>query len=75
MKKTLLLATALFALGTAPLLSGCLGSGADIPEREELIIQESQRLNDWFQARHEDSLARSPMTRTYFGMALSLIHI
>lgn len=68
MKKTLFLATALLSIGSAPLLSGCLDSGADIPQREALIEAESQRLNDWFSARYEDSLARSPMTRTYLGM-------
>jgi uncharacterized protein (DUF885 family) len=69
MKKTALLATALLALGTAPILSACLNSGADVPAREELIVKESQRLNDWFEARYEDQLARSPMSRTYLGMA------
>lgn len=69
MKKTALLATALLSLGTAPLLSACLNSGADVPAREELIVKESQRLNDWFEARYEDQLARSPMSRTYLGMA------
>ncbi len=68
MKKTLLLATALLSFGTAPLLSGCLGSGSDAPQRETLIVAESQRLNDWFTARYEEQLARSPMTRTYRGM-------
>lgn len=69
MKKTVLLATALLSIGAAPLLSGCLDSGADIPQREELIEQESQRLNNWFKARYEEQLARSPMSRTYLGMA------
>ena len=69
MKKTILLATAFIAFGTAPLLSGCLNSGSDIPEREELIIQESARLNEWFAARYEEQLARSPMSRTYLGMS------
>ena len=69
MKKTILLATVLFAVGGAPLLSGCLGSGSDVPQREELIVQESQRLNDWFEARYEEGIARSPMSRTYLGMA------
>jgi uncharacterized protein (DUF885 family) len=68
MKKTLLLATALLSIGTTSLLSGCLGSGADIPQRESLIKAESQRLNDWFTARYEERLARSPMSRTYLGM-------
>ena len=48
MKKSILLATALFSLGTAPILSGCLNSGTDVPQREELVIQESLRLNNWF---------------------------
>jgi len=69
MKKTLLLATALLSLGTAPLLAGCLNSGNDTPQREELIIQESQRLNDWFAARYEEQLARSPMSRTFLGLS------
>jgi len=69
MKKTALLATALLSIGALPLLAGCLGSGADIPQREALIEQESERLNDWFNARYEEQLARSPMSRTYLGMA------
>jgi len=68
MKKTAMLATACLALGFTPMLSACLDSGADIPQREELIEQESQRLNAWFTARYEDQLARSPMSRTYLGM-------
>ncbi len=69
MKNTLFVATALLSLGATPLLSACLGSGADIPQREELVKQESERLNDWFKARYEEQLARSPMSRTYLGMA------
>jgi uncharacterized protein (DUF885 family) len=69
MKKKILLATALLSFGTTPLLSGCLNSGSDVPQREELIVQESARLNDWFAARFEEGLARSPMSRTYLGMS------
>ncbi len=68
MKKTILLATALLSIGTTPLLSGCLDSGSNVPQREDLIVQESARLNDWFAARYEEQLARSPMSRTYLGM-------
>ena len=68
MKKTVLLSAALISLGTAPLLSGCLNSGNDAPQREELIVAESQRLNDWFAARYEEQLARSPMSRTFLGL-------
>jgi len=69
MKKTVLLATALLALGAAPLLSGCLNSGNDAPQREELIIEESKRLNEWFASRYEEQLARSPMSRTLLGLS------
>lgn len=68
MKKTILLATTLLSIGAAPLLSGCLNSGSEAPQREELIVQESARLNDWFGARYEEELARSPMSRTYLGL-------
>lgn len=68
MKKTLFLAAALLSVGAAPLLSGCLNSGTDAPQRDELILEESTRLNAWFEARYEDQLARSPMRRTYLGM-------
>jgi len=69
MKKTILLTSAILSLSLSPLLSSCLDSGADIPDREELITQESQRLNAWFKARYEEQLARSPMSRTYLGMS------
>ena len=69
MKKTVLLATALLALGAAPLLSGCLNSGNNAPQREELIIEESKRLNEWFASRYEEQLARSPMSRTLLGLS------
>jgi uncharacterized protein (DUF885 family) len=68
MKKTILLATALLAFGAAPMVSGCFNSGSDIPQREDLIVQESARLNKWFADRYEEQLARSPMSRTYLGM-------
>ena len=69
MKNTLFVATALFSFGVTPLLSSCIASGADIPDREDLIVAESQRLNDWFKARYEEELARSPMSRTFLGMS------
>ena len=69
MKKTILLAAAFVSLSLSPLLTSCLDSGADIPDRQELINLESQRLNDWFDARFEEQLARSPMSRTYLGMS------
>jgi len=69
MKKIILITTALLSLGIAPLLSGCFNGGNDAPQREELIHEESKRLNDWFAARYEDQLARSPMSRTFLGLA------
>ena len=69
MKNTLFVATALFSFGVTPLLSSCIASGADIPDREDLIVAESQRLNDWFKARYEEELARLPMSRTFLGMS------
>ena len=69
MKKTLFIATALVSFSAAPFLSSCIGSSSNIPDREELIVAESQRLNDWFKARYEEQLARSPMSRTFLGMS------
>ena len=68
MKKTVLTAAALLSLGAAPLLTGCFNAGTDAPLRQTLIVEESKRLNNWFAARYEDQLARSPMSRTYLGM-------
>ncbi len=63
------LKTALLTLGFTTI---CLGPTAcvpstDTPSREALVEQESTRLNDWFEARYEDDLARSPMSQTYLG--------
>jgi len=68
MRITALLTSAL--LLSAPLaLSSCIpSSGSDVPQRAALIEAESQRLNDWFAARYEEELARSPMSQTYLGM-------
>jgi len=68
MEKTLLLVTALISIGMAPVLTACIPGGSDVPQRADLIAAESERLNEWFAARFEDQLARSPMTRTYLGM-------
>ena len=47
-------------------LTACLPS-SDVPSRSELVKAESQALNDWFEERYEDGLARSPMMQTYIG--------
>jgi uncharacterized protein (DUF885 family) len=33
-----------------------------------MVEMQSQALNDWFEARYQDELARSPMMQTYLGM-------
>jgi uncharacterized protein (DUF885 family) len=68
MKRTrdILLASCLLAAPFA--LSACLDSGADLPDRAELVETESARLNAWFADRYDETLARSPMTQTYFGI-------
>ncbi len=47
-------------------LPACTGSGQKV-NRAALVEAESARLNSWFAARYRDSLARSPMSRTYLG--------
>ena len=36
--------------------------------REALTAQESAKLDTWFEARYEETLARSPMTQTFYGV-------
>ena len=59
----LLSALAVSSLG----LSGCFGPSQNTASKADLIASESKALNDWFEARYEDELARSPMTQTYLG--------
>ena len=47
-------------------LAACTSQAQPI-DREELVLQESERLNAWFTERYEEGLARSPMSRTYLG--------
>lgn len=56
----------LFMLPSA--MTACTPSDKSTPKR---IAAESQKLNEWFDARFEDELARSPMTQTYFGLKTS----
>ncbi len=55
-------------LSAGLLLSACTPGAEKQPSKAEMVITHSQALNDWFQARYEDELARSPMTQTYLGM-------
>lgn len=56
------------ALSTGLLLSACSPTSPQTPSKAERIETQSQALNDWFQARYDDELARSPMTQTYLGL-------
>ena len=67
MKFKAYLATACL-LASPYFLTGCFPSGSDVPQREELIKAESERLNEWFSDRYEEQLARSPMSQTFIGM-------
>ncbi len=50
-------------------LSACAPKPPADQTYEALRAQESEKLNDWFEARYNDELARSPMTRTYWSDA------
>jgi len=56
-------------LSAGLLLGACTPRGDNkTPSKAEIVETQSQALNDWFQARYEDELARSPMTQTYLGI-------
>jgi len=48
-------------------LSGCTASTSSDSNPAKAESSASQKLNDWFSARYEDQLARSPMSQTYYG--------
>ena len=66
MRTTKLLLTSILSAGL--LLSACSPAGDKAPTKAEMMEKHSQALNDWFQARYEDELARSPMMQTYLGI-------
>ncbi len=41
---------------------------AKAPTQNAHIQSESQKINDWFEVRYQDSLARSPLTQSYLGI-------
>ena len=56
-------------LGALPLLGACSKDSANTSAGTTAQIQsETARINDWFEARYQDSLAMSPLTQTYLGM-------
>ena len=65
MKKITLFFTAALSVGL--LLPACQASNSEQPNKVEIVKAQSQALNDWFEARFEDELARSPMQQTYLG--------
>lgn len=55
-------------LTTVLLVSGCKEIGQPAQTNQtQLIAQESQALNEWFEARFEDDLKRSPMSQSYYN--------
>jgi len=56
MRRTKLLLTSI--LSTGLLLSACTPGNDKAPTKAEMVETHSQALNDWFQARFEDELAR-----------------
>ena len=59
------------AAASALIFSSCGNSAQKDATKTELIAAESQALNDWFEQRFEDELARSPMSQTYLGRKTS----
>lgn len=66
MRLTKLLLTSTLSAGL--IFSACSPAGDKAVSKTERVETHSQALNDWFQARYEDELARSPMMQTYLGM-------
>ena len=52
---------------SALLLTACGSPAQNDMSKAEMIATESKALNEWFDARFEDSLARSPMSQTYLS--------
>lgn len=56
----------LIHLFTAVIFSACSNSGPQ-KDREVIVAEHSQELNEWLESRFFDDLARSPMTTTIVG--------
>ena len=54
-------------LATGLLFSSCRAPENKVPSKAELVETQSKALNDWFEARFQDEMARSPMSQTYLG--------
>ena len=66
MRTTKLFLTSILSAGL--LMSACTPAGDKAPTKAERVESHSKALNDWFEARYEDELARSPMMQTYLGI-------
>lgn len=66
-----------FALTAALLMSlpGCAPSAKDGLSQAEYVQRESHALNDWFNDRFDDELARSPMAQTSLGQKTALTRL
>lgn len=52
----------------ALLITGLVAcSGSDTPKIDKVEPQ-TEQINEWFEARYQEELAKSPMTQTYFGL-------
>lgn len=49
-------------------IGGMAACSAGDGAKAEKVQSQSQALNDWFEARYQEDLARSPTTQTYLGM-------
>jgi len=56
-----------FVLFAGAGLNGCQPAKNSAASKSEIIKSQSQALNDWFESRFQDELARSPMDQTYLG--------
>ena len=56
---------------SALLLTACGSPAQNDMSKAEMIATESQALNEWFDARFEDGLARSPMSQTYLSRKIN----
>lgn len=65
------LATTFLTTSLAALTLGLLGcdiKNSSSSSKAEITLQESTRINTWFEDRYQDELARSPMSQTYLGL-------
>lgn len=64
--RTAVLTSALMGFTFA--LSGCEMGNSEALKKASITQQESSRIDDWFEDRYHDTLARSPMDQTYLGL-------